>query len=263
VNENMAAAARVHVAERGFDAPRFALLVTGGGGPLHGCDVARRLGIRRVICPPGAGVASALGLLIAPARVDRSTTLARRLSAVAHGDLESLFSKLESDAARVMKDTLVPGASYRFERSADIRFVGQGFELVTRLPDGPFDAQTPERIREAFAAGYARVFGQVPPVQDIELMNLRDAAIEAGVDRPLNLAASGRETWKAGAGHRNVWQPAQEAWRNAPSLPREALKQGERLQGPAIVEDASSTLVIPPGATAFRDDAGNLIVDLA
>jgi len=262
VNENMAAAARVHVAERGFDASRFALLVTGGGGPLHGCDVARRLGISRVVCPPGAGVASALGLLIAPARVDRAMTLARNLAAVTPEVLEAAFAKLEADAAGVMKDKLVAGASYRFERSADIRFVGQGFELVTRLPDGPFDAGTPAQIREAFAAAYGRVFSQVPPVQNIELMNLRVAAIETGVDRPLNLAASGREAWKPGASNRDVWQPAQDKWRNVETRPIETMKDVQKLVGPAIVEDASSTLVIPAGATAWRDAAGNLIVDL-
>jgi N-methylhydantoinase A len=262
VNENMAAAARVHVAERGFDASRFALLVTGGGGPLHGCDVARRLGISRVVCPPGAGVASALGLLIAPARVDRSVTLARSLSAVTPEALEIEFAKLEADAADVMKYTLVAGAIYRFERSADIRFVGQGFELVTRLPEGPYDASTPAQIREAFTAAYGRVFSQVPPVENIELMNLRVAAIESGVDRPLNLAASGREAWKPGAGNRDVWQPAQDKWRNVESCPIEDMKDVEKLVGPAIVEDASSTLVIPAGATAWRDAAGNLIVDL-
>ena len=79
VNENMAAAARVHVAERGRHGSEFALLATGGGGPLHGCEVAKRLGITRVVCPPSAGVASALGLLMAPARVDRVATVAKRL----------------------------------------------------------------------------------------------------------------------------------------------------------------------------------------
>ncbi|SOZ17194.1 hydantoinase/oxoprolinase family protein [Cupriavidus taiwanensis] len=260
VNENMAAAARVHVAERGFDAHRFALLVTGGGGPLHGCDVARRLGIKRVICPPGAGVASALGLLIAPARVDRSTTLAKRLSTITADALEAAYTGLESAAASVMKDTLVQGAKYRFERSADIRFVGQGFELNTRLPEGPFTSDSLQAIRDAFAEGYGRVFGQVPPVQDIELMNLRVAAIEEGVDRPLNLAASGKETWKHGVGNRDVWQPAREAFQNVQSVPLAALV--DRVDGPAIVEDASSTLVIPADAVASRDTAGNLIVDL-
>lgn len=263
VNENMAAAARVHVAERGFDAPKFTLLLTGGGGPLHGCDVARRLGIKRVLCPPGAGVASALGLLIAPARVDRSTTLARRLSDLTPQALETLFAKLEADAATVMKDTLVEGAVYRCERSADIRFAGQGFELTTRLPEGSFGPETPAKIMESFRQAYARVFGQVPPVQEIELMNLRVAAIETGVDRPLNLAASGREQWKHGAASRSVWLATHKDWKTARAVARESLGQGDRLDGPAIVEDASSTLVIPPGASAAVDAAGNLIVEFA
>ncbi|MBS0468763.1 MAG: hydantoinase/oxoprolinase family protein [Proteobacteria bacterium] len=263
VNENMAAAARVHVAERGFDAPKFTLLLTGGGGPLHGCDVAQRLGIKRVLCPPGAGVASALGLLIAPARVDRSTTLAKRLSMVTPEALEALFAQLEADAAQVMKDTLVDGAAYGYERSADIRFVGQGFELTTELPKGPFDAGTPDKIMDAFRAAYGRVFGQVPPVAEIELMNLRVAAIESGVDRPLNLTSSGREQWKHGADDRKLWLPSTKDWADAPAVAAESLKHGDRLQGPAIVEDASSTLVIPPGASACRDSVGNLIVEFA
>ncbi len=262
VNENMAAAARVHVTERGFAASKFTLLLTGGGGPLHGCDVAHRLGIKRVLCPPGAGVASALGLLLAPARVDRSTTLARRLSSVAPDSLEAMFVALEDDAAKVMKDTLVEGATYHCERSADIRFAGQGFELFTRLPDGPYGADTPARILQAFRTGYARVFGQVPPMQEIELMNLRVAAIETSVERPLNLSSSGREQWKQGEDRRDVWLPAHRQWRNVCVVTREALQQGERLNGPAIVEDASSTLLIPEGASACTDAAGNLIVEL-
>lgn len=262
VNENMAAAARVHVAERGFDASRFSLLVTGGGGPLHGCDVARRLGIKRVICPPGAGVASALGLLIAPARIDRSTTLARRLSTVTADSLEQQYRKLEADAATVLTDTLIDGSTYSFERSADIRFVGQGFELNTKLPSGPFGEKTTAQIRLAFATAYEQVFGQVPPVNDVELINLRVAAIEVGLDRPLNLTASDRSSWKPSLQSRDVWQSSSEAFRNVVTISLEALKEGERLKGPALVEDGTSTLVIPPNSTAFRDLSGNLIVEL-
>src|SRR4051812_12908135 len=109
VNENMAAAARVHVAERGHHASEFALLATGGGGPLHGCEVALRLGIPRVICPPSAGVASALGLLMAPARIDRVTTVAKRFSQLDWAALEAAFVALERDATAVIAAT-VPGA---------------------------------------------------------------------------------------------------------------------------------------------------------
>jgi N-methylhydantoinase A len=262
VNENMAAAARVHVAERGYDAPHFALLVTGGGGPLHGCDVARRLGINRVICPPGAGVASALGLLIAPARVDRSTTIARHLSNISPAELEVVFRSLEDDAAHVIKDTLTPGASYVFERAADIRFVGQGFEIVTRLPHGPFDDETPAKIKAEFALAYDRVFGQVPPVDSIELINLRLTAIEKLVDRPLNLGGTGKDVWKIGGGKRDVWNESKRIWQSLKVLARDVLKDGEELVGPLIIEDASSTLVIPEGARAQCDSSGNLIVDL-
>jgi N-methylhydantoinase A len=261
VNENMAAAARVHVAERGFDAHKFALLVTGGGGPLHGCDLARRLGIGRLICPPGAGVASALGLLIAPARVDRAVTLARELDAVSVDELEGKFQKLEADAAKVMHVTLVDGGDFGYERSADIRFVGQGFELLTRLPDGPYTPETPGQIREAFAAAYGRVFGQVPPVHHIELMNLRVAAIERRADRPLNLEG-GKQAWKQSSKERMVWIASEDAWRPAPILAREAMQEGGSVAGPAVIEDASSTLIIPSGAIATLDSAGNLLVDL-
>lgn len=262
VNENMAAAARVHVAERGFDAPDFALLVTGGGGPLHGCDVASRLGISQVICPPGAGVASALGLLMAPARVDRSATLARQLQDISMGELESVFRRLEQDAAAVMKDTLPVDAHYDFERAADIRFVGQGFELVTRLPAGPFNESTADQIRSTFAQSYGRVFGQVPPVQNIELVNLRLTAVESRVNRPLLLDTTGKQAWVPQSDYRDVWSEEQGKLEAVSVFSRDALRAGQVLNGPVIIEDASSTLIIPSGASAKRDESGNIIIDL-
>jgi N-methylhydantoinase A len=263
VNENMAAAARVHVAEGGHDASRFALLVTGGGGPLHGTDVARRLGMSRVVCPPGAGVASALGLLIAPARIDRATSIARELRHISPLDLEALFAALEEDAARVMRDTLSRGAAFDFERAADIRFVGQGFEIVTRLPSGPFDESTPARIRAEFADSYARIFGQVPPVEDIELINLRVAAIERVAERPLRLERSTRATRPTAPATRDIWDSEAGEWRRLPVVPRETVVEGQELVGPMIVEEASSTLVIPVGAIARCDASGNLVVELS
>ncbi len=262
VNENMAAAARVHVAERGFDVPAFSLLVTGGGGPLHGCDVARRLGIRRMICPPGAGVASAIGLLMAPARVDRSATMGRALEKVGHEELESAFAALERDAATVMAETLSPGTPYTLVRSADICFAGQGFEVITRLPDGPYGPETAAQIRSAFAEGYRQVFGQVPPVQSIEIVNLRLTAQETRVYRPLSLDVSGKHAWVPRQSCRDVWSEPLQAFVSAPVLSRDAMTTGQVLHGPVIVEDASSTLVVPADASVMSDAAGNLIIDL-
>jgi len=262
VNENMASAARVHAAEGGHDVEKFALLVTGGGGPLHGCDVARRLGMDRVICPPGAGVASAVGLLIAPARIDRVRSIARALRDIGVGELESAFAALEADAAKVMRETLGDDGAFAFERAADVRFVGQGFEIVTRLPGGPFDATTPARIVAEFKDCYARIFAQVPPVDEVELINLRLAAIEKAVDRPLRLTGARTEVGGSGSGSRDVWDGGAAAWRRLQVIAREALETGQELIGPVVVEDASSTLVIPEGARARRDAAGNIVVDL-
>ena len=262
VNENMAAAARVHVAEQGYDASDFALIVTGGGGPLHGCDLARRLGITRVICPPGAGVASALGLLIAPARVDRSATIARQLNDIGHEELEAAFQALEEDASTVMRDTLTPGAKYAFERRADVRFMGQGFEIITRLPTGPFDDTTQGKIHSEFQVAYTKVFGQVPPVADVELVNLRVAAVEQVVDRPLTLDASSKEAWRIGDGSRGVWNEETGQSGTVKVLSRESLVVDEVWPGPLIIEDASSTLLVPHEASVLRDQAGNLIIDL-
>ena len=105
VNENMAGAARVHIAERGRDPRDYALLCTGGAGPVHAYDVARKLGLRQVICPPAAGVASALGLLVAPARVDRVATVGIRLDRDSVAALEAAFRRLEDEARAVMADT--------------------------------------------------------------------------------------------------------------------------------------------------------------
>jgi N-methylhydantoinase A len=262
VNENMASAARVHVAERGHDVSSFALLATGGGGPLHACDVANRLGIDRVICPPGAGVASALGLLIALARIDRATTIARELRGITPAELDAVFVAMEQDAAKVMHETLGGGASWVFERAADIRFVGQGFEIVTRLPRGPFDDSTPDCIRAAFTESYRRVFAELPPVEEIELMTLRLTAIEKAAERPLMLGGSGRQVFTVGSGHRDVWDASAGEWRRVRVLAREQLEDGQELIGPVVIEDASSTLVIPNGAKARRDVSGNLVVDL-
>ena len=262
VNENMAAAARVHVAERGRHASEFALLATGGGGPLHACEVAKRLGIAKVICPPSAGVASALGLLMAPARVDRVATLARRLGALDWSAFERAFRALEHDARSVIDATLIGKSRVVAERAADLRFVGQGFELVTPLPRGPYAPRSLAAIRQAFLHEYRRIFQQVPPAGDIEIINIR-VALTAPLGRATLKVAGGKGTAaKALKGKRKAWLAGRGKYAGMPVYDRYALPVGAGIRGPAIVEEASSTLIVPPRARAHVDRAGNLIVDL-
>ena len=263
VNESMAAAARVHIAERGHDARNFALLVTGGGGPVHGCEFARLLGIKRVVCPPAAGVASALGLLVAPARIDRSATIARALSTLEWNAFEAAYADLEADAARVVAETIPTRTKPTVQRLADMRFVGQGYEVVTQLPAGPFGPESVTAIRIAFEQAYETLFGRRPPVAEIEIINIRvslsaaagSGALDLGIGNALAqpIAQSARPTRIAGGS-----APSQ-----TPVYDRGRLGIGSQIVGPAIIEEASSTLLIPPGATASVDAAGNILVELA
>jgi N-methylhydantoinase A len=252
----------VHIAERGHDARRFALLVTGGGGPVHGCEVARRLGIRRVICPPAAGVASALGMLVAPARIDRSGTVACPLGRMNWTALEAGYAALEADAFSVIAQTLTGEAAPAVQRLADMRFRGQGYEVITRLPAGPYTASSGNALRASFLAAYEGVFGRRPPVAEIEIVNIRVSVTAPTSSGELELDLQPADAILQPRATRTIRFHAAAAPVAAPVYERSALPAGQRLRGPAIVEEASSTLLVPPGADATLHPDGNIVIEL-
>jgi len=265
VNESMASAARVHVAERGRDPRAYALLCTGGAGPVHAWGVAKKLGLARVICPPSAGVASALGLLVAPARVDRVATVGIRLDRGKVSALEDAFRRLENEARAVLADTGLKLETATVRRLADGRFLGQGFDLVVELPAGPYDDGEPCRraLVAAFESAYREKFALTPPNVPVEFLNVRVAvrAPVAGADVAVEgpRAAGG----SAVKGRRRAWFPEAGGWAETTVYDRARLAVGESLDGPAVVEEEGSTLVIGPGGRARVAPSGNLIVMLA
>jgi N-methylhydantoinase A len=266
VNESMASAARVHVAERGGDPRSYALLCTGGAGPVHAAHVAAKLGIRRVICPPSAGVASALGLLVAPARVDRVATVGTRLDRDDPARLEASFRALEDEARAVLADTGLTLETATFRRLADGRFLGQGFDLVVALPDGPYDGPDPAAARRAltaaFEAAYREKFSLTPPEVPVEFINIRVAARApvAGSEVALRgRAAGGGDPVK---GRRPAYFPEADGFVETTVYDRARLAIGARLDGPAVVEEEGSTLVVGPGARAEVAPTGNIVVTL-
>jgi len=244
VNENMAAAARVHIAERGADARRYALLVTGGGGPLHGYSIARKLRLRRMLCPPSAGVASALGLLIAPPKVTQVKTIARRLSALNMPQLQQAYETLEASARAIMAESGVNTHAVISQRYADMRFIGQGFELVTELPVCHYDESFRQLILETFVQAYKKVFSITPPIDDAEIVNVR-IALSGKPDSAFDARASG-ETQTSGTvtRTRQAYCPDRNAYVRMPVLRRTDLHTGRRVAGPAIVEESASTLIV-------------------
>lgn len=263
VNENMASAARVHIAEQGKDPRLYTLLATGGAGPVHAYYVAKKLGVKRLICPLAAGVASALGLLIAPARIDRVVTVASRLDAMDWPKLEAAFRALEEDAARVIAETGFDPATARITRLADMRYVGQGFEVVTTLPDGPYESGSAPSLLDAFEETYRRTFSRTPPDVSAEIINIR---VSLRADVPGELAGFAAVSESGGVAEtpatRPVRFPENDDYVDTAVYDRANLRPGDTFSGPAVIEEAESTLVVGPGAAVRVDMEGNLLVDL-
>ncbi|WP_342050353.1 MULTISPECIES: hydantoinase/oxoprolinase family protein [unclassified Cupriavidus] len=267
VAENMAGAARVHAAERGRDPRDFVLLCTGGGGPLHAYYVAQKIGVNTIICPPAAGVASAYGLLVAPARADRSRTATFRPSTGQLAELEDAFRHLEAQVRDSLASVDATFGPIRLSRHADGRFVGQGFTLSVELPEGPYLADTAgegamrEALTAAFESAYREKFGRTPPNVPIELVNLRvtGEAPPRMAFAPKPLDTGDRAT---PSGEREVYFREAHGYVSTPVFHRSALRVGFSAQGPLLVEDTGSTLVVGPKGHVEQLASGNLVITI-
>lgn len=267
VNESMASAARVHIAERGRDPKHYAMLSTGGAGPVHAFYVARKVGVKTLICPPSAGVASALGLLVAPASVDRVATLGMRLDRGDWKRLEQEFARLEAEARRVVSDTGFPLEQASVQRFADGRFLGQGFDLTVQLPAGPYDEGDPDAMRaklqQAFEGVSREKFSRIPPDVPIEFINIRVAVRVPVPGSGLQFHTQSTRSGEALKGYRNAFFPEQGNYVRTAIYSRARLRPGDSFTGPAVIEDDGSTFVVGPGAHVRVAPSHNVIVTLS
>ena len=264
VNENMISATRVHVAERGEDPRRLMLLAFGGAGPVHAYAIARALKMKGYMCPAGAGVTSALGLLTAPAAFDFAQTFVTRLTADRLADLDAVFADLETQGRSRLREAGVPATQMGFERSADMRHRGQGHEIVVDLPWSRLTRVNLEReLRPHFYAQYEKLYGHAHRHLDLEVVTcrLRATGPRPAVELP-RARARGRVPAAARTGRRSVYLADAQGFRDVPVYRREHLPVGARLVGPAVVEEKDSTAVIGPGAVARVDSYLNLVVTL-
>lgn len=263
VNENMASAAKIHVIERGQDPRRYAMLAFGGAGPLHATGVAAALRIAHVICPPAAGVASAVGLLVAPNALE----LARSYPALADGldwrAIAALFDALERQATDQLAAAGVQPEEIAFERSVDGRFAGQLHELTIGLDPTILQTGQAGPLLDQFYAKYLALYGHLPRGIPVEFLSWRLAA--RGPRPPIRLprAELGHaDATPALKGHRPAYFGAFGDFISTPVYDRYSLRPGMRLPGPAIVEERESTTVIGAGMTAEVDAYYNLLVNL-
>jgi 5-oxoprolinase (ATP-hydrolysing)/N-methylhydantoinase A len=261
VTESMAAAARVHLVEKGKDPRHYAMVGFGGAGPAHAADVARAMGVTEVIIPPASGAASALGFLAAPLSFDgvRSFRSEFRPGFDAAA-INALLAALESDGRRRLAESGIAAADIVIERSADMRLVGQMHDISVKLPAGSIDDAALPAIRENFVRAYSARYTRVPDGARIEAVNFRLRC--AGPTPVLPLAGAGAEAAEARIkGSRTA--RFQDGPVEAVVYDRYALRPGDAFDGPAIIEERESTTVIPPGDRVAVDDSLNLRITVA
>lgn len=260
VCERMASSAKVHSVEKGRDIRRYTMVAFGGAGPLHAREVARRAGCTRVLVPSNAGVFSAVGLLVAPVKVDAVCSHYTRLDALDATAVQRLYDHMHERLTRELIAAGVSADQITFKRSADMRYVGQGFEVSTSLPI-KLPLEDTQRLTEAFHCAYESKFGHRIAGQPAEALNWRLEASCAsswgtGV-QPLpaeSIPASGQR-------RRSVYFPDARSHVDTVVL-MESEVPTTPMRGPALVEQAGSTVVVGPDDTYHRDALGNIVVQL-
>ena len=250
VNENMAAAARVHAAERGLEIRRYCLVATGGAGPVHACGVAGGLGIRRIIVPPLAGVGSAFGFLTAPIAFDFTRSYVARLSELDLVELNAILRDLASEGRRIVAAAGVPVPDISVRLNIDMRYVGQGYEVRVPFPMETLTERHVCRMQSAFEAEYRAFYGQLAAGVPIEAVNWR--VLISGPPPNIESApqAEPRPANSAPFACRLVRFAPDQAPQETPVYRREQLEPAWSAAGPLIIEEAASTTVVLPGWSA-------------
>jgi N-methylhydantoinase A len=259
-NTKMAHVVRWVTTERGLDAADFALVAYGGAGPLHASAVARELSIGTVIIPRAPGHFSACGMLVADLRRDFVNTWFTPLADASFPTMEAIFAEME----RQGRDTVGRGQSLsgvELRRSADMRYVGQEHAVTVDLPTELFTTQNRDGIKERFDAVHQIRYGFSVFAEKAEIVSLRAAIIGEMRKPPFEHIAKGSVEPDAAAlrGKRSVYF-ASTGFVDTPTLDRPALKAGNRIAGPALIEEHASTTVVHPGDMVKVDAFGDLII---
>jgi N-methylhydantoinase A len=262
VNENMAAAARVHAAERGLDIQKYAMVTTGGAGPVHACGVAERLNIQTVIVPPIAGVGSAFGFLLAPISFDFTRSYLTRIDQVDATYLMKILEDLEHEGREIVMQAGVLPEEIHVTRSVDMRYLRQGYEIRVRLDDGAVTAQSLNLLARRFEEEYFRFYGLLCKGVPIQAVNWRvvvsGPALEMGGQR----LRVGRELLNGDQpyGSRQVVFHPDDGDVETPVFRRESLSSSFETDGPAIIEEAESTTIVLPRWTAAVHETSCLVL---
>jgi N-methylhydantoinase A len=263
INESMAKAASMHATDGGADPRSLPMVAFGGAGPVHAYGVARKLGVRKVICPVGAGVTSAVGLLIAPVAVDVSASAPMAVARWDFSAVRSVLASLAEQGRAVVLGAGIAPEAVTLAYSVDMRHVGQGHEITVAVPslDLPEEAFMAELLGNFFRL-YRDLYGRTVHGSDVEAITwrLRTSGPKGQVSRP---KVERKTTVGALKGYRPVYFEELRRAVETPIYDHYALDAGVEIKGPAIVEQTESTVVVGPRAVAHVDAQSNLIMQIS
>ena len=259
VDETMASAARVHAVENGKDTAERTLIAFGGAAPLHAARLARKLGMKRVVVPVGAGVGSAHGFLRAPIAYEVVRTRHMRVEALDIGMLNTLFTAMRAEAEAVVR-LGAPGEALVETRTAFMRYRGQGHEIAVALPLRDFVPEDCAGLKALFDAAYAQLFGRTIPRLEVEALTW---TLSLATDRPLPAPMASVAALPAAkpVGFRSLFDPATGVADEAAIYERPALTPGMAFPGPALVVEDETTTVVPKGFDARINALGQIILE--
>jgi len=262
LNANMANAIRARTVQKGIDPREYALIASGGAGPLHGVEVARILNIPEVIVPPHPGINSAEGLLTTDLKYDIVRTAFQVSSDMDHERLNSDLYEMGAQLCKRLQADSVDPSKAVFERSTDARYVGQGYELRLPLPEGQLSQAELQEAVGKFHEMHRQEYGHHFPDSPVEFVNLRVTAISevAKIGTPEkpqggSLAEARFRTDETMFHVAGELVPFQTDFYDRGQLP-----VNEEFSGPAIILQTDSTTVVPPDCTAILENSGSLII---
>ncbi len=256
VNESMATAARVHIAEKGHDPRRFTMVATGGAGPVHVIEVARKLRIRRVLAGIAAGAGSCLGFLAASARVDRSWSRPALLAEVDWAEVSGELQRMRASIAEELTSAGVDVASVNWALAVEMRYAGQGHTCLVSVPEADAGPVLNDRLLSLFEERYRGLYGRTVPngLPEVATWRLSGRSVAQSRAFAWNDGGSADRT-AAPVGRRQIYLPLKNAFGEAAVYNRYALPPGTKFAGPAILQERESTFVIPvPAAVTILDD---------
>jgi N-methylhydantoinase A len=250
--------------ERGLDAASFAMVAFGGAGPLHASDVAREIGMGRIIIPQAPGHFSAFGMLFSDLRYDYVRTWPIRLADVDFADIEPIYEEMEDSGRAAIERTSINAGETVIQRAADMRYVGQEHAVTVDLSLALFETQDRDGIKAEFDRVHEIRYGTSAPAEQAEIVSLRSAVTGTMQKPPLEPIETGTEAPidAAKAGSRRIYFGEEAGFIDTQAYDRRHLLAGNRIEGPAVIDEHASTTLIEPGDFAIVDGYGNLVISV-